>query len=82
MSICPIWNFTLYVTQSLHFLENHLELVLKHDKLGFTKNKYNMFKAQDYDSMFFTTKLHTQLFVRVCILLTYGKYMHDHIISV
>jgi hypothetical protein len=23
MSICPIWNFTLYVTQSLHFLENH-----------------------------------------------------------
>jgi hypothetical protein len=23
MSICPIWNFTLYVTQSLHFFENH-----------------------------------------------------------
>ena len=21
MSICPIWNFTLYVTQSLHFLK-------------------------------------------------------------
>ena len=23
MSICTIWNFTLYVTQSLHFFENH-----------------------------------------------------------
>ena len=23
MSICPIWNFTLYVAQSLHFFENH-----------------------------------------------------------
>jgi hypothetical protein len=23
MSICPIWNFTLYVTQNLHFFENH-----------------------------------------------------------
>ena len=23
MSICPIWNFTLYVTQSLHFFENY-----------------------------------------------------------
>jgi hypothetical protein len=23
MSICPIWNFTLYVTQCLHFFENH-----------------------------------------------------------
>jgi hypothetical protein len=23
MSICPIWNFTLNVTQSLHFFENH-----------------------------------------------------------
>ena len=23
MSICSIWNFTLYVTQSLHFFENH-----------------------------------------------------------
>ena len=23
MSICPIWHFTIYVTQSLHFFENH-----------------------------------------------------------
>jgi hypothetical protein len=27
MSICLIWNFTLYVTQSLHFFENHPYIV-------------------------------------------------------
>jgi hypothetical protein len=28
MSICPIWNFTLNVTQSLHFFENHPYVLL------------------------------------------------------
>ena len=28
MSICPIWNFTLYVTQSLHFFELILRRVI------------------------------------------------------
>jgi hypothetical protein len=31
MSICPIWNLTLYVTQSLHFFENHPKMFFKKD---------------------------------------------------
>ena len=35
MSICPICNFTLYVTQSLHFFENHpCTVCTKFDKTG------------------------------------------------
>ena len=39
-----------------------------------TKIKYNMYEVQDYDMALFTTTLLTQLYVRVCILLTHGKH--------
>ena len=34
MSICPIWIFTLNVTQSLHFLENHPHVDLYNDSMA------------------------------------------------
>ena len=39
MSICPIWNFTLYVTQSLHFFENH-PYIIRNLKHVYSKKKY------------------------------------------
>ena len=40
-----------------------------------------MYKVQDLESAFFRTTLLTQLYVRVGILLTYRKYLYDHIIA-
>jgi len=36
-----------------------------------------MYKAQDYDSSLFKTKLFTQLYMKVNILLTHVKHLHD-----
>jgi len=42
---------------------------------------YFFYNVQGYDSTFFITTLHTQLNVRVDILLMCGKHLHDRIIS-
>jgi hypothetical protein len=40
-----------------------------------TKNKYIMYKVQDYDSVFFTSMLLTKLYVNVRSLLRCGKHL-------
>jgi hypothetical protein len=46
-----------------------------------TKNKYIMYKVQDYVSSLFKTKLLTQLYMKVDILPTHVNHLHDQIIS-
>ena len=43
--------------------------------------KYVVHKIQDYDLIFFTTALLTNLYTRDCILLTRGKHLYDSITS-
>jgi hypothetical protein len=62
MPICPIWNFTLYVTQNLHFFENHPHSNI-YNNLIFPENSNNM-KAcsiQRYDKNIITDGSFTTL---------------------
>jgi hypothetical protein len=51
---------------------------IKYDNFCTTKIKYIMYKSVELSVI---TTLVTQLYVRIGILLTYVKYLHDRIIS-
>jgi hypothetical protein len=85
MSICPIWNFTFYVTQNLHFFENHSKEVFK---VQIPWNSSNTALTRVHSKVFLITSITTinksinQLVADMLLILGTWDDSHDSIHSV